>query len=383
MSTTNSECSPKRPHPDDDNEDVPIVVFKKMKMDDNKRSFEKYNVVADIMFGNHVGGTDEVLTVEQPPSTKCPNLKSFLKQMLGGKYKMSELGSVGDGVHKIIDVYNHIKEYNTAYYLTQKKEVTFSMTVLQVTHFLEIKMTEGEFIRELFGVEPSRFNVVYPMYHNNHITDIVFGVHAVMSVLVYFKTHDKKHIDFNGTSKCSALLKWCVDEGLAKDVHASEHPPIPTAPRFHKYNCSVGAITSIFQVPETNFATIQRITDNWGEYDMEVGVNDTNDKIYLLDELPDNGRTYTLITSDYSLSGHMVGSKSVMYFNDVPVKKVAKNIRHSYIFVFKNSTTSKQCGYLDHCLIKGITRLQSYTKYLREYVVKNNKAVFKKYVIKY
>lgn len=382
MSYSNSSCSPKRPRSDDDKDDS-IVVMKKMKMEDNMRSFNKYNIVADVMFGNHLKDTDRVLTVERPPPTKCPNFKSFLKHTLKGKYKVTDLETVGDGIHKVIDVYNHVKEYNTVYYLTQKKEVSFSMSVPQVTQFLKIKMTEGDFIKELFGGSPPRFNVVYPMYHQNRITDIVFGVHAVMSVLTYFKTHDKKHIDFNGTDKCKALLKWCVETGLAQPLNASYHPPIPTASRFHKYNNSVGAITSIFQVPETNFATIQRVTNNWEDFNTDVCINDTSDKIYPLNELPENERDYTLVTSDYSLSGYMLGSKRVKFINDVPVRKAVKNVQHSYIFVFRNNTTSKQCGHLEHCMVKGITRLQSYAKHLREYVVKNNMAIFKKYVIKY
>lgn len=366
----------KRSHEKDDEES--LIVFKKMKTEENKRSFKKFNTVADIMFGNFLKGTNKLLTVERPPTNNNQNLKTFLKLTLRGRYNIDELDGVKNDTHRVIDVYNNLERYNTVYYLTQKKEVTFSMSPDMVETFLETTIDEIDFIKELFGEGPPRFNAVYPMYCRGMITDIRFGSHAVMSVLEYFKSHDRKHIFFNETDKCKELLKWCVDIGLANNVENVDHPPIPTSSRFHRYNCSIGSIISVFQIPEPNFATISYVCAGWDEYDCEFDKEDCGD-IYPISELPDDDKGYTLITCDYKLSGVSVNNKKIKYFNDVP----AKNAKHTYIFVFKNNTDSKHCGNLDHCLVKGITRLQSYAKYLREHVIKSNKAIFKKYVMKY
>jgi hypothetical protein len=376
--------SPKRPRPEEDEDvDETIVVHKKMKMEENKKSFKKFNIVADVMFGNFIKECDKLLTVTRPPIDNCDNLKNFLRKTLKGRYKVGELENVPNGKHKIIDVYNNLQLYNNVYYLTGKKEVTFNMSVSQAQQFSETKMTEKEFIKELFGESPSRFNEVYPMYNKNMITDIEFGAHAVMVTLEYFKTHDRKYILFGPSEKCKQLFEWLVSVGLANNLENVDHPPIPTSSRYHRYNSSIGAINNIFQIPESNFATISHVADNWDDFDPDFSLSDTGDKIYPVSELPDDERDYTLITTEYSLSGHVIGPKKVKYIHDIKIKKTVKNTPHTFIFVFRNSTNSKQCGHLDHCLIKGITRLQSYVKYLREHVLKNNKAVFKKYVIKY
>ena len=379
--------SPKRPRPEDDQDDEDLIVeTKKMKQEDNKRCFRNFNMVADVMFGNYLKDSYKLLNVIKPPRDKCTNLKNFLRQTLGNKNKLDELETAPPGAHKVLDVYNNTKKYNTIYYLTNKKEVTFSMSLPQATEFLDTKMTEEEFIKDLFGESPTRFNAVYPMYHKDMVTDVKFGAHAVMVTLEYFKSHDRKYITFGPTQKCKDLFEWLVSVGLAKHVEGdADHPPIPTASRYHRYNNSVGAVNSIFQIPETNFATIVAVTDNWSDYDTDYSLSDTGDKIYPIGELPDDERDFTLITTDYSLSGRTVGecSKKIKYINDLPIKKAVRNTQHTFIFVFRNNTMSKECGSIDHCLVKGITRIQSYVKYLREHVVKNNQAIFKKYVIKY
>lgn len=366
---------------ENDTNDNNIIVLQKMITEDDKKTFKKFNLVADVMFGNYLKGTTKFLTVERPPNDKNHSLRTFLKLTLKNKYKIDELEHLDNGVHIIIDVYNNIKLYNSVYYLTQKKEVTFSMSVQQATEFLNNPMTENDFILELFGNDPCRFNVVYPMYYKKMITDVKFGINAVTNVLAYFKSHDRKYIMFGDTEKCISLLNWCVDNQLAIKLNHTDHPPIPTSSRFYINNNSIGNIKSIFQVPEANFRTIKMITDEWEQlYEMECDtfVNRDND-VLLIDSLPESINHYTLITTDHNIAGYSIGKKPIIYYNSL--QRSSSKREHTYIFVFRNNTTSKQCGYLKHVLLKDITRMQSYVKYLKEHVIDNPKATFNKYIL--
>lgn len=289
--------------------------------------FKQFNHVASVLWGVYFRGSTRLV--------------AFAKPQAGKDYKFRRYLHTGV-VDRVIDIYNNLDEYNNALYLTQKKGFVCGLTVPEVKDFNRAKYKECELIKELFADRYFGFNVIYPLYQRGMVVDVVYGPRVLTSIMTYLRTADHTHVD---DDKCITLLNQCVEWGIAQDL-GSFHIPIPTAQRF--FTGSIPAIPSIYHIPTANFSTIAHVFECRRDEFVFEPVDEIEIKRCV--ELP---KKCTLLTCDESMRGKKIGNRVVHFFDD------HHNSCTNVVFVFKNNGTLGKCEVLHHCMIPGMTRLQS------------------------
>jgi hypothetical protein len=337
-----------------------FVQFRQMECSgyNSKSAFQK---VCKYFYGRYAG--NKLLSFEvAPPEARGP-LKNLIRNTFKYGGSVTDIAAIPNGAHKAFDVMNNIKDYNVAFYFTQRVNFTFDMDVSSVKEFVERRYDEKELIHLITADDRCPFlNTVLPLYDMGRVTGIVYGAYVVQTILSYFNANDRAVVDMGPKEKCYSLLN-----SLGSDVvFIDKHPPLPTAKRYYEKRQSF-CLSSFYQDPVPSFEMI-RFIDQSNEYDPDDMVECGTRRIKHITSIPDDmvakDTCFVYIDALPPTKGPPLKKASTVTIMDVD--KISKSKSRQWVIVFRNNTSLKAYNTLKHALDDRVTRTTSLLMFIDE-----------------
>lgn len=255
--------------------------------------------------------------------------------------------------HRILRIVLNLDLYNEHFAITQKYDKTYGVDPETLRKNMEKEsMTEQDLVGDL--VRGNKFNVILPLY----LKEIVrkpwdWGPEVMTSINEYFRTGDRRHVDYGNRDLCYKLLEGPLkDMGLARSCINLDHPPLPT---------------KIFRASGTpNFKTRRRVyfpIMTFHEIDMfdREGLDNKLDRGNIKHHVIENYETLGQGTLLVNVSGgpnYIPNSDSLYDF-----KTLSRDIK-SVVLIFRNQGEMKNFTLMDHPFIGGLKRTSAIFRYI-------------------